>query len=62
MKNLNNEFDDIEYWRKKLSSFGLNVATYKPALAECILEDCSTEKNLHLIGVIYHFLFLTCLS
>ena len=33
MKNINKEFEDIEYW-KAIMLFGLNVATYKPALAK----------------------------
>ena len=44
MKNINKEFEDIEYW-KAIMLFGLNVATYKPALAKCILEDARQKKS-----------------
>ena len=44
MKNINKEFEDIEYW-KAIMLFGLNVATYKPALAKCILEAAAQKKS-----------------
>ena len=54
MKNINKEFEDINIGKQLC--FGLNVATYKPAVAKCILE-AAAQKNLHLNGMIYHFLF-----
>ena len=44
MKNINKEFDDTDYWQA-IMLFGLNVATYKPALAKCILEAAAQKKS-----------------
>ena len=44
MKNINKEFDDTDYWQA-IMLFGLNVATYKPALAKCILEAAEQKKS-----------------
>ena len=44
MRKINKEFEDIEYW-KAIMLFGLNVATYKPALAKCILEAAAQKKS-----------------
>ena len=37
-------FDHFDYW-KAITLYGLNVATYKPALATCLLKAARDEKT-----------------
>lgn len=38
------KFDHFDYW-KAITLYGLNVATYKPALATCLLKAARDEKT-----------------
>jgi 5-methylcytosine-specific restriction endonuclease McrA len=38
------DFQDIDYW-KAITLFGLNAATYKPALASCLLRAAKAGKS-----------------